>query len=52
MGLEDKHGRMVQCMKANIRMIRSMGKAYTDGLMENNIMDNGVMGKCTEEVTL
>ena len=49
MGLEHKHGRQAQCIKANIRMIKSMGKAYIDGLMVNNILDNGLMGKFKEE---
>ena len=35
------HGPMVELMRANIKMIKSMGMDYTNGKMEGYMMDIG-----------
>ena len=48
MVMEFKHGLMVQDIKVNGKIIRHMGKAFLDMLMEMNIMENGKTIRLTD----
>ena len=48
MVMEFKHELMVQDIKVNRRIIRHMGKAFLDRLMEMNITENGKTTRLTD----